>query len=144
MLRLAGYTRVAAVAILAVGIWAQQPKTPAEEVAEAFAYINRQVLDMAKDFPARAPDHQSAPHRTVFGCDRLLWLSRLGPLPRSGPQGWPGRRSRVAQRDGRARAGARHLPGHRGDRRRPLADALRARRGAGGGGLWRRAHLVSH
>src|ERR1035438_3675987 len=67
MLRLAGYTRVAAVAILAVGIWAQQPKTPAEEVAEAFAYINRQVLDMAKDFPADKYDYKLRPEMRSFG-----------------------------------------------------------------------------
>src|ERR1039457_2771188 len=67
MLRLAGYTRVAAVAILAAGIWAQQPKTPAEEMAGAFASINREVLDMAKDFPADKYDYKLRPEMRSFG-----------------------------------------------------------------------------
>jgi hypothetical protein len=67
MLRLAGYTRVAAVAVLATGAWAQQPKTPAGEIAGAFAYINRQVLDMAKDFPADKYDYKLRPEMRSFG-----------------------------------------------------------------------------
>lgn len=52
---------------LAAGVWAQQPKTPAGEIAGAFAYINRQVLDMAKDFPADKYDYKLRPEMRTFG-----------------------------------------------------------------------------
>jgi hypothetical protein len=75
MLRLAGYKRrvrrvlplAAAAAALAAGGWAQQPKTPAQELAGVFAYINRQVLDMAKDFPADKYDYKLRPEMRSFG-----------------------------------------------------------------------------
>jgi hypothetical protein len=67
MTRLAGYTRIAAVAALGAGIWAQQPKTPAEEVAGVFADVNRKVLDMAKDFPAEKYDYKLRPEMRPFG-----------------------------------------------------------------------------
>jgi hypothetical protein len=59
--------RVAAMAVLVAGVWAQQPKTPAGEIAGAFAYINRQVLDMAKDFPADKYDYKLRPEMRSFG-----------------------------------------------------------------------------
>jgi len=67
MLRLAGYTRVAAVAALALGVWAEQPKTPAGEIAAAFADVNGRVLDMAKDFPADKYDYKLRPEMRSFG-----------------------------------------------------------------------------
>lgn len=67
MFRLASYTEVAAIAVLAAGVWAQQPKTPAEEIGGAFADINRQVLDMAKDFPADKYDYKLRPEMRSFG-----------------------------------------------------------------------------
>jgi hypothetical protein len=70
MTRLAGYARIAAVvagAALAAGAWAQQSKTPAEEITAAFAYVNRQVLDMAKDFPADKYDYKLRPEMRSFG-----------------------------------------------------------------------------
>ena len=67
MLRTAILTKVAALAALAAGACAQQPKTPAEQIAGAFAYINRQVLDMAKDFPADKYDYKLRPEMRTFG-----------------------------------------------------------------------------
>jgi hypothetical protein len=55
------------VAALAAGLWAEQPQTPAEELAGAFAYINRQVLDMAKDFPGDKYDYKLRPEMRSFG-----------------------------------------------------------------------------
>ena len=54
-------------AALAAGLWAEQPQTPAEELAGAFAYINRQVLDMAKDFPGDKYDYKLRPEMRSFG-----------------------------------------------------------------------------
>jgi hypothetical protein len=67
MPRLAGYTKVVAIAALAAGVWAQQPKTPAGELIGVFAYINHQVLDMAKDFPADKYDYKLRPEMRTFG-----------------------------------------------------------------------------
>ena len=61
-----------------------------------------------------------------------------------GHKGGPGADPGPALGDRRARAGARHLPGHRGHRHRPLAHALRAGRGAGRRRLRRRPDVVSH
>jgi hypothetical protein len=52
---------------MASGLAAQQPKNPAEEIGGAFAYINRQVLDMAKDFPAEKYDFSLRPEMRSFG-----------------------------------------------------------------------------
>ena len=71
-------------------------------------------------------------------------VPRLDPIPCSRPQGGRRSRSRVAQRARRPRARARRPPGHRGDRRRSLADPVRAGRAARGRRLRRRTHLVSH
>ena len=59
-----------------------------------------------------------------------------------GHKGGPGRRPGPARRARRAGAGARRPAGHRGHRRRPLADAVRARRAARRRGLRRGAHVV--
>jgi hypothetical protein len=67
MPRLAGYTRVAALAALAAGLAAQKPESPATEIAAAFASVNRSVLDMAKDFPADKYDYKLRPEMRTFG-----------------------------------------------------------------------------
>jgi hypothetical protein len=67
MSRLAGYTSIAAVAALAAGVCAQQPKTPSAEIAGAFADVNGRVLDMAKDFPADKYDYKLRPEMRSFG-----------------------------------------------------------------------------
>jgi hypothetical protein len=56
-----------AVLALAAGAWAQQPKTPAAEISGVWAYVNRQVLDMAKDFPAERYDYKLRPEMRTFG-----------------------------------------------------------------------------
>ena len=73
--RLAGYTTIAKTATLAIAVAAaaaslvaqQQPKNPPEEIGAAFAYINRQLLDMAKDFPADKYDFRLRPEMRTFG-----------------------------------------------------------------------------
>ena len=45
----------------------EQPKNPPEEIGGAFAYINRQLLDMAKDFPADKYDFRLRPEMRTFG-----------------------------------------------------------------------------
>ena len=52
---------------LAAGAWAQQPKTPAVEISQLWTYVNRQVLDMAKDFPAEKYDYKLRPEMRTFG-----------------------------------------------------------------------------
>jgi hypothetical protein len=46
---------------------AQSPTTPAKELGDAFAYVNKQVLDMAKDFPADKYDYRLRPEMRSFG-----------------------------------------------------------------------------
>ncbi len=58
---------IAAMAALAASASAQQTDTPAGEIAAAFANINRQVLDMAKDFPADKYDYKLRPEMRTFG-----------------------------------------------------------------------------
>ncbi len=68
MIRLTGYTNFALVFVIAAGAaLAQAPSTPAKEVASTFAYVNKQILDMAKDFPADKYDLPAAPG------DALVW-----------------------------------------------------------------------
>lgn len=52
---------------LAASLGAQPAKTPALEIKEDFAYINKQVLDMAKDFPADKYDYKLRPEMRTFG-----------------------------------------------------------------------------
>jgi hypothetical protein len=66
MIRIAGYTTVVA-AVLAAGLWAQKTDTPAEEIAAVFASVNRNILDMAKDFPADKYDFKLRPEMRSFG-----------------------------------------------------------------------------
>jgi hypothetical protein len=65
MIRLAGY--IALGLSLTASTWAEPPKTPAAELKEDFASINRQVLDMAKDFPADKYDYKLRPEMRSFG-----------------------------------------------------------------------------
>ena len=74
---------------------------------------------------------------------RRLRVPRLDPLPRARPQGGQRRRPRRAHRDRLADAQARHPAGHPRRRPRRSPDALRARGGARGRGLRRRALVVS-
>jgi len=48
-------------------VWAQQPQTPVQEIAEVFANVNRNVLDMAKDFPPDKYDYKLRPEMRTFG-----------------------------------------------------------------------------
>jgi hypothetical protein len=66
MTSLTGY-RIAALAALSLALCAQQPKTPAEEIAADFHYVNKNVLDMAKDFPADKYDFRLRPEMRSFG-----------------------------------------------------------------------------
>jgi len=67
MLRLAGYVSFVMLGPLAMGAFAQQPQTPAEEIAGVFANVNRNVLDMARDFPADRYDFKLRPEMRTFG-----------------------------------------------------------------------------
>lgn len=67
MNRLAGYTGFALLLALAASAFAQAPAPPSKEIGDAFAYINRQVLDMAKDFPADKYDYRLRPEMRSFG-----------------------------------------------------------------------------
>lgn len=66
MSRLAGYASIAALAAIGA-LCAQTPSTPDQQIGGAFAYINRQVLDMAKDFPAGNYDFKLRPEMRSFG-----------------------------------------------------------------------------
>jgi len=68
MPRLAGYAHAIAIFVCAAGAaLAETPATPGQEIAGVFAYINRQVLDMAKDFPADKYDFRLRPEMRSFG-----------------------------------------------------------------------------
>jgi len=66
MLRLVG-SKIALAAALAAGAYGQTAKTPAEEIAGVFAYVNHNVLEMAKDFPADKYDFRLRPEMRSFG-----------------------------------------------------------------------------
>ena len=72
MIRIAGYTELPRwFPSLAAGADWRSSLTPAKEIAGAFAYVNRQVLDMAKDFPADKYDYKLRPEmRTLRRGDR--------------------------------------------------------------------------
>jgi hypothetical protein len=52
---------------MAGALCAQAPATPAKELGDAFAYVNKQLLDMAKDFPADKYDYRLRPEMRSFG-----------------------------------------------------------------------------
>lgn len=47
--------------------FAQEPSTPAKDIGGAFAYVNKQVLDIAKDFPADKYGYRLKPEMRTFG-----------------------------------------------------------------------------
>ena len=53
--------------MVAGSLHAQAPRTPDKQIAAAFDYINKQVLDMAKDFPADKYDYKLKPEMRTFG-----------------------------------------------------------------------------
>ncbi|HLY16884.1 MAG TPA: DinB family protein [Bryobacteraceae bacterium] len=68
MNRLAGYIKFAPVLVLAASAFAQAPGgPPAKDIGDMFAYVNKQVLDMAKDFPAAKYDFRLKPEMRSFG-----------------------------------------------------------------------------
>jgi hypothetical protein len=56
-------------AALAVSLAAQQkaPPTPAKQISNTFAYVNKNILDMAQDFPAEKYDFRLKPEMRSFG-----------------------------------------------------------------------------
>ena len=58
--------------VLATAVWAfaqapKQPPTPAQSIIQNFNYVNRQLLDMAKDFPEDKYSYQPKPEMRSFG-----------------------------------------------------------------------------
>jgi uncharacterized damage-inducible protein DinB len=58
--------------VLAAGLWAfaqapKQPPTPAQSIGQNFNYVNRQILDMAKDFPEDKYGYKPKPEMRSFG-----------------------------------------------------------------------------
>jgi hypothetical protein len=58
--------------VLAAAGWAfaqapKQPPTPAQSITQNFNYVNRQLLDMAKDFPEDKYDYRAKPEMRSFG-----------------------------------------------------------------------------
>jgi hypothetical protein len=58
--------------VLAAGVWAfaqtpKQPPTPAQSITQNFNYVNRQLLEMAKDFPEDRYDYRAKPEMRSFG-----------------------------------------------------------------------------
>jgi hypothetical protein len=51
----------------AVSALPQQPKTPAQQISQTFAGVNKQVLEMAKDFPADKYDFRLRKEMRSFG-----------------------------------------------------------------------------
>ena len=64
MLRLAGYS--IALLAAAASLPAQTPATPSKDIHPMFAYINKQILDMAKDFPAEKYEFRLRPEMRSF------------------------------------------------------------------------------
>lgn len=56
-------------AVLAITLPAQQkaPPTPAKQISNTFAYVNKNILDMAQDFPAEKYDFRLRPEMRSFG-----------------------------------------------------------------------------
>ena len=73
MLILASYRTTlsipALLAILAVSAAAQPkaPPSPAKQIANTFGYVNKNILDMAQDFPADKYDFRLKPEMRSFG-----------------------------------------------------------------------------
>ena len=56
-------------AVLAVSSPAQQkaPPSPGKQIGNTFAYVNKNILDMAQDFPAEKYDFRLKPEMRSFG-----------------------------------------------------------------------------
>src|SRR5579864_1232817 len=56
-------------ALLAVSAPAQPkaPPSPARQIANTFGYVNKNILDMAQDFPADKYDYRLKPEMRTFG-----------------------------------------------------------------------------
>jgi len=52
---------------IASGCFGQQAASPAKTVRDNFAYINRKILTMAKDFPEDKYDYRMKPEMRSFG-----------------------------------------------------------------------------
>jgi hypothetical protein len=59
----------ALLAVLTVSAQAQPkaPPTPAKQIANTFGYVNKNILDMAQDFPADKYDFRLKPEMRSFG-----------------------------------------------------------------------------
>ena len=68
---LASYRNTLAVFALVLGAaaiaWGQQPQSPAKQIGSTFAYVNKNILDMAQDFPADKYDFKLRPEMRSFG-----------------------------------------------------------------------------
>jgi hypothetical protein len=51
----------------AVAALAQQPQTPAQQISQYFSSVNKQVLEMAQDFPANKYDYRLRKEMRSFG-----------------------------------------------------------------------------
>lgn len=58
---------IGALVALTVVAWGQQPQSPAKEIASTFGYVNKNILDMAQDFPADKYDFRLRPEMRSFG-----------------------------------------------------------------------------
>ena len=56
-------------AVIAVSLPAQPkaPPSPAKQISSTFAYVNKNILDMAQDFPAEKYDFRLKPEMRSFG-----------------------------------------------------------------------------
>ena len=68
---LASYrTSLATFALLSLAAaisWGQQPQSPAKQMSGTFGYVNKNILDMAQDFPADKYDFKLRPEMRSFG-----------------------------------------------------------------------------
>ncbi|HEX4593297.1 MAG TPA: DinB family protein [Bryobacteraceae bacterium] len=67
---LASYRTSFAISMLLVSAalaWGQPPQSPAKQINSTFAYVNKNILDMAQDFPADKYDFRLKPEMRSFG-----------------------------------------------------------------------------
>jgi DinB superfamily len=67
MNRIAGYTSLMLLAAALAPAQSKQPKTPAEQLAGTFHSVNKQILDMARDFPEDKYGFKLKPEMRSFG-----------------------------------------------------------------------------
>ena len=63
----AGFIAVSALLAAALAQTQRQPPTPAQAMRSQFAYVNHQLMDMAKDFPEDKYDYRLKPEMRSFG-----------------------------------------------------------------------------